>query len=188
MDKEEDFWKNLEKIYVHNVYESISYKYDEFLKLDQIQNNNHYSKSGQEDGKLKTNLPHIQNDISNVTTNNLIASSNEFLIENNQASTSNKLKCAKNGSNFKTLRKYKAWPKVDQFLQKLEPNSFVADIGCGEGKYLNLNNRVFMLGCDRCSSLCEIGADKKSHPDSIINQNQILVCDNLSLPFRYYNY
>jgi hypothetical protein len=34
MDKEEEYWSKLEKKYVHDVYERISSKYDEFQRLD----------------------------------------------------------------------------------------------------------------------------------------------------------
>lgn len=75
-----------------------------------------------------------------------------------------------------------AWPKVRKFIKKLEPNSLIADIGCGEGKYMNLNNNIFSIGCDRSSTLCEMAlTNQNTH--SVIS-NQILVCDNLALPFR----
>jgi hypothetical protein len=41
---------------------------------------------------------------------------------------------------------YIAWPKVKKFIDKLEPNSLIADVGCGEGKYLNLNQNIFSIG------------------------------------------
>lgn len=41
---------------------------------------------------------------------------------------------------------YNAWPKVKKFIENLEPNSFIADVGSGEGKYLNLNQNVFSIG------------------------------------------
>ncbi|XP_029485671.1 probable tRNA methyltransferase 9B [Oncorhynchus nerka] len=42
----------------------------------------------------------------------------------------------------------KAWPKVRQFLLEHEPSSIIADVGCGNGKYLHVNGSVFKLGCD----------------------------------------
>lgn len=33
MEQEEKYWSNLEKLYVHNVYEKISHQYGEFIKL-----------------------------------------------------------------------------------------------------------------------------------------------------------
>lgn len=35
--------------------------------------------------------------------------------------------------------RYKPWPKVEQFMNEIEKGSFVADIGCGNGKYLGCN-------------------------------------------------
>ncbi|MGH0157825.1 UNVERIFIED_CONTAM: hypothetical protein FKN15_065096 [Acipenser sinensis] len=47
--------------------------------------------------------------------------------------------------------------------------------GCGTGKYLSVNNLIYNLGCDYCSPLVE-KARKQGH--------EVLVCDNLHLPFR----
>ncbi|RXM99967.1 putative tRNA methyltransferase 9-like protein [Acipenser ruthenus] len=69
----------------------------------------------------------------------------------------------------------KAWPRVKQFLLDQEPGSLIADIGCGTGKYLSVNNQIYNLGCDYCSPLVE-KARKQGH--------EVLVCDNLQLPFR----
>ncbi|KFQ19069.1 Putative methyltransferase KIAA1456, partial [Merops nubicus] len=69
----------------------------------------------------------------------------------------------------------KAWPRVRNFLLEQKPGSLVADIGCGTGKYLNVNNQVYNLGCDYCRPLVEIARKK---------DDEVLVCDNLNLPFR----
>ncbi|XP_028658081.1 probable tRNA methyltransferase 9B [Erpetoichthys calabaricus] len=69
----------------------------------------------------------------------------------------------------------KAWPRVRQFLLDQEPGSLIADIGCGTGKYLDVNGQIYNLGCDYCSPLAEV-ARKNGH--------EVLVCDNLCLPFR----
>jgi len=60
----------------------------------------------------------------------------------------------------------------------------VADIGCGEGKYLNINSKLVTIGCDRSSSLCHLASAQKPSYNTLINSNQVLICDNLSLPFR----
>ncbi|XP_077135832.1 putative tRNA methyltransferase 9B [Ranitomeya variabilis] len=69
----------------------------------------------------------------------------------------------------------KAWPKVRQFLLEQKPGSLVVDIGCGTGKYLSVNCNTYNLGCDYCEPLAEIGRN---------NNLEVMVCDNLNLPFR----
>ncbi|XP_077333559.1 putative tRNA methyltransferase 9B [Lithobates pipiens] len=69
----------------------------------------------------------------------------------------------------------KAWPKVRQFLLDQKPGSLIVDIGCGTGKYLSVNAETYNLGCDYCEPLVEIGGN---------NNLEVMVCDNLNLPFR----
>ncbi|XP_067324856.1 probable tRNA methyltransferase 9B isoform X1 [Anolis sagrei] len=69
----------------------------------------------------------------------------------------------------------KAWPRVRQFLLEQKPGSLIADIGCGTGKYLGVNSQVYNLGCDYCGPLVEIAKTKGC---------EVMVCDNLNLPFR----
>ncbi|XP_063314113.1 probable tRNA methyltransferase 9B [Pelobates fuscus] len=69
----------------------------------------------------------------------------------------------------------KAWPKVRQFLLEQEPGSLIVDIGCGTGKYLSVNSEIYNLGCDYCKPLVDIAKN---------NKVEVMVCDNLNLPFR----
>lgn len=71
--------------------------------------------------------------------------------------------------------RYKAWPKVRQFLLDQPPGSIVADIGCGNGKYLHINKEVFKLGCDVCRPLVDF-AWSQGH--------EVQMCDGLNLPYR----
>ncbi|KAJ8368510.1 hypothetical protein SKAU_G00085380 [Synaphobranchus kaupii] len=71
--------------------------------------------------------------------------------------------------------RYKAWPKVRQFLLDQEPGSIVADVGCGNGKYLDINDDVFKLGCDVCSPLVDTARSRGY---------EVQVCDGLRLPYR----
>ncbi|KAK9962401.1 hypothetical protein ABG768_007770 [Culter alburnus] len=71
--------------------------------------------------------------------------------------------------------RYKAWPKVKQFLLEQEPGSIVADVGCGNGKYLHINEEIFKLGCDVCRPLVDC-AWSQGH--------EVQLCDGLRLPYR----
>uniref|UniRef100_A0A674D161 Methyltransferase type 11 domain-containing protein n=1 Tax=Salmo trutta TaxID=8032 RepID=A0A674D161_SALTR len=71
--------------------------------------------------------------------------------------------------------RYKAWPKVRQFLLEHEPGSIIADVGCGNGKYLHVNDSVFKLGCDVCLPLVD-SARSQGH--------EVQLCDCLRLPYR----
>ncbi|XP_051522111.1 probable tRNA methyltransferase 9B [Myxocyprinus asiaticus] len=71
--------------------------------------------------------------------------------------------------------RYKAWPKVKQFLLEKEPGSIVADVGCGNGKYLHINENIFKLGCDVCRPLVD-SAWSQGH--------EVQLCDGLRLPYR----
>ncbi|XP_045539399.1 protein piccolo [Papilio machaon] len=66
-------------------------------------------------------------------------------------------------------------PAVSSFLKDLEPGSLVCDVGCGNGKYLDINPSVFTVGGDRCTRLT---AQARQH------NNEVVLCDNLCLPFR----
>ena len=52
--------------------------------------------------------------------------------------------------------RYNPWPKVENFLREIEKGSFVADIGCGNGKYLGCNSEIFTVGTDRSFNLIDI--------------------------------
>lgn len=74
--------------------------------------------------------------------------------------------------------RYKPWPKIEEFLNGLEPGSIVADVGCGNGKYLGCNAKnLFTTGTDRSFNLINICKEKSV-------TYQTFVADSLLLPVR----
>ncbi|XP_036598644.1 alkylated DNA repair protein alkB homolog 8 isoform X1 [Trichosurus vulpecula] len=67
------------------------------------------------------------------------------------------------------------WPQIGAFLKALPKGSIVADVGCGNGKYLGLNKEIYMIGCDRSQNLVEICGER---------QFEAFVCDALAVPIR----
>jgi tRNA (uracil-5-)-methyltransferase TRM9 len=51
-------------------------------------------------------------------------------------------------THFSSTR-YKPWPIVEQFLLQLPDGSIGLDVGCGNGKYLTVNPRVYIIASDR---------------------------------------
>ena len=49
--------------------------------------------------------------------------------------------------------RYKPWPMIVEFLNSLPDGSLVADVGCGNGKYLGVNPNLNMIGTDRSFNL-----------------------------------
>ncbi|KAB0350923.1 hypothetical protein FD754_015780 [Muntiacus muntjak] len=67
------------------------------------------------------------------------------------------------------------WPHIVEFLKALPSGSLVADIGCGNGKYLGINKELYMIGCDHSQNLVDICRER---------QYQAFVCDALAVPIR----
>jgi alkylated DNA repair protein alkB family protein 8 len=42
--------------------------------------------------------------------------------------------------------RYKPWPRVVDFLRTFSSGSLVLDVGCGNGKYMNIRNDLMMVG------------------------------------------
>ncbi|KAF2826227.1 S-adenosyl-L-methionine-dependent methyltransferase [Ophiobolus disseminans] len=76
-------------------------------------------------------------------------------------------------SHFSSTR-YKPWPIVERFLKEQPDGAVGADVGCGNGKYLAVNKKVFIVGSDRSTNLIKIAKQHAPH--------STLVADNLSLP------
>ncbi|CAJ1065618.1 LOW QUALITY PROTEIN: alkylated DNA repair protein alkB homolog 8 [Xyrichtys novacula] len=77
-------------------------------------------------------------------------------------------------SHFSSTR-HSPWPNVCHFLNSLPAGSVLADVGCGNGKYLGVNPAVIAVGCDRSSALVQICADRGF---------QAFVSDALCVPMR----
>ena len=73
--------------------------------------------------------------------------------------------------------RYKPWAKVEEFLKNLPDNSFVGDIGCGNGKYLKVNPKINIFGTDRSINLLKICREN-------ISNSQLFSADSLKLPIR----
>ncbi|GFN87534.1 alkylated DNA repair protein alkb homolog 8 [Plakobranchus ocellatus] len=71
--------------------------------------------------------------------------------------------------------KHKAWPRVTRFLKDLEPGSLVADIGCGSGRYLNVNSQIVKFGSDICGPFLD-----KARSQGF----EVAAANNFALPFR----
>ncbi|KAL5431664.1 hypothetical protein PMIN07_010917 [Paraphaeosphaeria minitans] len=76
-------------------------------------------------------------------------------------------------SHFSATR-YKPWPIIERFLSELPDGAVGADVGCGNGKYLTVNPRIFMVASDRSTNLVKIAKQHQPH-DS-------LVADIMNLP------
>lgn len=46
------------------------------------------------------------------------------------------------------------WPRIVDFLKALPSGSLVADVGCGNGKYLGINQDLYMVSHFASGSLC----------------------------------
>ena len=68
------------------------------------------------------------------------------------------------------------WPVVERFLLELPKGSFGTDVGCGNGKYFQVNPHIFTIGNDHSASLLSLAL--QTYPRSDFFQ-----ADHLYLPF-----
>jgi len=71
--------------------------------------------------------------------------------------------------------RFAIWPKVKLFLESLRPHSLVADVGCGNGKYLGIRPDLAVLGSDISEELLKICATRGF---------DVVVADGVHLPYR----
>lgn len=79
-------------------------------------------------------------------------------------------------SHFSQTR-YKPWPIVTKFLKDQPIGSIGIDVGCGNGKYLNVNPNIFIIGSDRSDGLIKCAHEINEHYN-------VLVADGMCLPHR----
>lgn len=79
-------------------------------------------------------------------------------------------------AHFSSTR-HSPWPRVAQFVTSLPSGSMIADLGCGNGKYMKCvdETQSFVVGGDRSSRLVGICRDRGL---------EAMVCDALAVPLR----
>ena len=77
-------------------------------------------------------------------------------------------------SHFTATRVY-TWPKIEEFIKSLHSGTTIYDIGCGNGRNLNLRDDCRFIGCDNCLPL--LSEASKKNPNCFYG-------DNLCLPFK----
>lgn len=63
---------------------------------------------------------------------------------------------------------FQPWPIVHEFLLGLSPGSVGVDVGCGNGKYLNVNPNICIVGSDRCENLVKLARESSATQDVVI--------------------
>lgn len=59
------------------------------------------------------------------------------------------------------------WPKVRAFLESFTSGDIIADVGCGNGKYLGVRRDVAILASDRSIGLAEVAATRLTTPTGV---------------------
>ncbi|CAD5221456.1 unnamed protein product [Bursaphelenchus xylophilus] len=76
--------------------------------------------------------------------------------------------------NFFESAHQRSWPRVSEFIRKLETGSLILDIGCGPNKYRT--SRHFVIGVDNCPEVLIRSNDGRSR--------DVVIADASNLPFR----
>lgn len=63
-------------------------------------------------------------------------------------------------ANHFSLTRHTPWPNVAEYLEPLPPASIVYDIGCGNGKYCQVNPSLVMIGADSSVQLLSFCREK----------------------------
>ncbi|KAG7829074.1 hypothetical protein KL920_002867 [Ogataea angusta] len=73
--------------------------------------------------------------------------------------------------------RYKPWPMVAQFLGSIPDYSLGVDVGCGNGKYLTVNPKLYIVGSDYSTGLLDQAV--QLHQKEF---NDLVVADGMMLP------
>ena len=77
-------------------------------------------------------------------------------------------------SNHFNKTRYHTWPKIKDFINTLDKNTTIYDIGCGNGRNMNIRDDCTFIGCDNNHKLLQ-EAKKNNH--------NCYYGDNLNIPF-----
>ena len=85
-------------------------------------------------------------------------------------------------SHFSNTRAYQ-WPAIKKFIDSLDQNSLIADIGCGNGKNMVSPKHQF-VGLDFSEELAKICRSREENQNNNKHKNEAIVGNNLQLPLR----
>lgn len=71
--------------------------------------------------------------------------------------------------------RYHTWPKIRDFIREITPGSLIYDVGCGNGRNMNLRSDCKFIGCDNNRELLSQATRKKL---------ECVYGNNLDLPFE----
>ncbi|RYP92384.1 hypothetical protein DL770_001484 [Monosporascus sp. CRB-9-2] len=86
--------------------------------------------------------------------------------------------------------RHKPWPLVAGFLCAQPPGAVGLDVGCGNGKYLDVNPDIVVLGSDRSAALVALARERgrgdkdQDRGGAAAASEAVAVADGLALPFR----
>ncbi len=74
-------------------------------------------------------------------------------------------------SHFSATRSGDKWSYVTDFLQSITPNSIIADIGCGNGKYIDVRRDIQYIAIDNCDQLLDCARTIYQNESHVIYKN-----------------
>lgn len=99
--------------------------------------------------------------------------------------------------------RHSPWPRVAAFLEAQRPGSIGLDVGCGNGKYLDVNPTLHIFGSDRSNELVRLARNRGTSTNSRRGTDtnaaakpqeagqggagggtEVAVADGLALPYR----